>query len=130
MDEKNYQNYLKNALTLAFLGDAVFTLRVREALIKHSNSKPNDLNKQANEIVCARNQAEIMRSIHDKLNVDELDIAMRARNSHLANRKAKNSTVEEYSLATQFEALIGFWYLNEEKEKLDKIMDEFVWSRL
>ena len=54
---------------------------------------------------------------------------MRARNSHL-NSKAKNSTLEEYSLATQFEALVGYWYLNEEKEKLNSLFENYVKIRL
>lgn len=124
----NSESYLKNALTLAYLGDAVFSLLVREKLVIDSNVKPNTMNKRANEIVCARNQAEIMRKIETNLTDDELDISLRARNSHLQNRKAKHSTIEEYSLATQFEALIGYWYLNKNFEKLKNIMNEYVWS--
>ncbi len=128
--EGKSEYYYKNALTLAYLGDAVFTLIVREKLIKTNENKPNALNKRANAIVCARNQAEIMRSIQNDLSEDELDIAMRARNSHLQNRKAKHSTIEEYSLATQFEALIGYWYLTKNQERLDSVMNEYVWSKL
>ena len=54
---------------------------------------------------------------------------MRARNSH-TNNKAKNSTMEEYSLATQFEALIGYWYLNDNHEKLYNMFEKFVEERL
>lgn len=127
-ERKNLESYLKNALTLAYLGDAVFTLLVRKKLVIDSNVKPNALNKRANEIVCARNQAEIMRKIETNLTDDELDISLRARNSHLQNRKAKHSTIEEYSLATQFEALVGYWYLCENKEKIDRVMNDYVWS--
>ena len=126
MISKDYSNnYYKNALSLAYLGDSVFTLMVRNFLIKTYNFKPNGLNKKANSVVCAKTQAEIMNRLKPELTEDELDIVMRARNSH-TNNKAKNSTQEEYNLATQFEALIGYWYLNNQQEKLEEAFNRFV----
>lgn len=122
-------NYYKNVLSLAYLGDSVFTLMVRKYLIDNYNLKPNGLNKKANAVVCARTQAEIMRQIKETLTETENDIVMRARNSH-TNNKAKNSTLEEYNLATQFEALVGFWYLENKQDKLDKMFLDFVVNRL
>ncbi len=128
--EKNYsENYYKNALSLAFLGDAVFTLMVRTHLVREHDIKPNGLNQVANSVVCARTQAEIMKELKVMLTEDELDLVMRARNSH-PNNKAKNSTLEEYSLATQFEALVGYWFLNGNQEKLDEMFINFVRERL
>ena len=122
-------NYYKNALALAYLGDSVFTLMVRNYLIETYDFKPNGLNKKANSVVCARTQAEIMKDLKEKLTEDEMDIVMRARNAH-TNNKAKNSTQEEYNLATQFEALVGYWHLNNEQTKLDAMFNEFVKVRL
>ena len=130
MINKEYpNNYYKNALSLAYLGDSVFTLMVRNHLISSCELKPNGLNKKANAVVCARAQAEIMKELKNQLNEDELDIVMRARNSH-TNNKAKNSTQEEYNLATQFEALVGYWYLNNEQKKLNNMFEEYVLKRL
>ena len=126
--QKN-ENYLKNALVLAYLGDAVFSLQVRKFLISKHNFKANGLNKLANSIVCAKNQAKIMQELKPELTSEELDIALRARNSHI-NNKAKNSTFEEYSLATQFEALVGYWYLNGNYERLDAMFEAFVVDEL
>jgi len=70
-----------------------------------------------------------MKELKNQINEDETDIVMRARNSH-TNNKAKNSTQEEYNLATQFEALVGYWYLNNEKNKLDEMFERFVVNRL
>ncbi len=122
-------NYYKNALVLAYLGDSVFTLMVRQYLVKNCNFKPRELNKIANTIVCAKTQAELMNQLKDSLVQDELDIVMRARNSHI-NSKAKHSTLQEYSLATQFEALVGYWYLNKNYDKLNKMFDDLVKERL
>ena len=119
----------KNMLVLAYLGDSVFTLMVRKHLIEHSDIKPNGLNKKANAVVCAKTQAEIMKSLKEMLTEDEIDVVMRARNSH-TNNKAKNATLEEYNLATQFEALIGYWFLNDNQEKLNKMFNDFVVEKL
>lgn len=130
MSIKEYSNnYYKNVLSLAYLGDSVFTLMVRNFLIKTYEFKPNVLNKKANSVVCARTQAEIMKELKLTLSEDEMDIVMRARNSH-TNNKAKNSTQEEYNLATQFEALIGYWYLNGSENKLNDMFSKYVENRL
>ena len=122
-------SYYKNALVLAYLGDSVFSLYVREYLVRKYATKTNGLNKLANQVVCARSQAEFMTEIMPNLTEDEHDIVMRARNSHI-NSKAKNSTIHEYSLATQFEALIGYWYLNGEKDKIQDVFYKYVMERL
>ena len=123
------ENYYKNALVLAYLGDSVFSAMVRSFLVNKYDLKPNGLNKKANTVVCARAQAEIMNQIKDSLTEDELDIVNRARNSHL-NSKAKNSTLAEYSLATQFEALVGYWYLDKQEEKLNEMFKNYVMEKL
>ena len=63
----NRENYLKNALTLAFLGDSVFTLMVRSYLVGSCSQKPNGLNKRANSVVCAKSQAEIMEKLKNSV---------------------------------------------------------------
>lgn len=129
MQSEEKDIFQKNALTLAYLGDAVFSLMVREFLVKSTEYKANGLNKIANKIVCAKNQALIMQDIKPELTEEETEIAMRARNAHL-NNKAKNSSYEEYSLATQFEALVGFWYLKNEQKKLKSMFKRFVEQKL
>lgn len=129
MQSEEKDIFQKNALTLAYLGDAVFSLMVREYLVKSTEYKANGLNKIANKIVCAKNQALIMQDIKPELTEEETEIAMRARNAH-PNNKAKNSSYEEYSLATQFEALAGFWYLKNEQKKLKSMFKRFVEQKL
>lgn len=130
MNKLEYSNnYYKNALSLAYLGDSVFTLMVRKYLIEKYNLKTNGLNKKANAVVCARTQAEIMKCLKETLSENEIDVVMRARNSHTKN-KAKNSTLEEYNLATQFEALVGYWFLNNQNDRLNDMFDKFVVEKL
>ena len=124
-NEESSKFYLKNALTLAYLGDSVFSLMVRDYLVKTYDFKPSVLNKKANSVVCARSQAVFMEKLKPSLNESEQDIVNRARNAH-PNNKAKNSTLPEYSKATQFEALVGFWFLNKENEKLNEMFNSLV----
>ena len=128
-DLKSSELQYKNPLTLAYVGDSVFSLMVREFLVNKYDFKVNLLNKKANSVVCAKTQAEIMVLLIDELDEEEKDVVNRARNCHL-NSRAKNSTLHEYSLATQFEALVGYWYLSKEDGKLKKMFEKFVVERL
>ena len=120
MKENKY--YQMNAMKLAYVGDAVFSLMVRKHFVQNSLKKPSELNKIVNSIVCARNQAQLFKKLSGDLDEFEQDVAMRARNLHI-NNKAKNSSYEEYSLATQYEAIIGFWYLTDQLDKLNKYVE-------
>ncbi len=121
-------SYLKNVKVLAYLGDSVFSFLVKKYLVENYQLNTNQLNKMANAVLCAKTQAEIMQKL-DNLSNEEQDIVMRARNSHI-NSKAKNSSLYEYSLATQLEALVGFWCLNGDKDRLKYLFDNFVRERL
>lgn len=120
--------YLKNVKVLAYLGDSVFSFLVKKYLVENYQLNTNQLNKMANAVLCAKTQAEIMQKL-DNLSNEEQDIVMRARNSHI-NSKAKNSSLYEYSLSTQLEALVGFWCLNGDKDRLKYLFDNFVRERL
>lgn len=122
-------SYYKNVLSLAYLGDSVFSLMVREHLVKNHELKPSGLNKLANAVVCAGCQAGLLDEIKNELTADEQDVMLRARNSH-NHSKAKHSTVEEYNKATQFEAVIGYLYLKKDYSRLEKIFKTYVVSKL
>lgn len=69
-------------LALAFIGDTVFDLLVREELILEANRPVKELHKAAASKVCASAQAESVRKIMDSLTEDELEIFKRGRNAH------------------------------------------------
>lgn len=129
MEKEKIDASLKNMLVLAYLGDAVYSERVREYLVLNYDLKPNTLNKKANAVVCAKAQAEILSLMREELTEDELDIVRRTRNSHL-NTVAKHSTLAEYSQATQFEALIGYWHLSNKGDRLDYFFKKYIIERL
>ena len=112
-----------NGLTLAYLGDAVFELHIREYLINKGYTKVNTLNKRCIEFTSGKNQADfIYKLINDKiLTDDEYEIYKRGRNSHVGSVR-KNIDIETYLSATGFEALIGYLYIYD-KERLDYIID-------
>lgn len=127
--EKVQQFYQKNALALAYVGDAVFSLMVRNYLVTKHDNNLSTINKKANAIVCARNQAELMQQLMPLLSPQEQDIANRARNAH-TNNKAKNSTIAQYHLATEFEAVVGFWHLTGQDDKLNNMFNKLVVGNL
>lgn len=122
MEKNHKQIYELNAIKLAYMGDSVFSLYVRKHFIMWTDKKNADLNKCVNAIVCAKNQALLMDKVVCMVEGDEIDIVNRAKNLHF-NNIAKNSTPEQYTKATQFEALLGYLYLTEQNDKLQKIID-------
>lgn len=112
-----------NALALAYMGDAVLEVRVRQRLIAAGEVKPNLLQRSAVRYVSARAQAKIVHGIWDKLTESEQAVLKRGRNAKSAT-VPKNADLTEYRLSTGFEALIGYLYLLEQHERLDEILDE------
>ena len=109
-------------ITLAFLGDVVHLFYVRSTLISKADFKQRDLQVKASKVVRATNQAKALDIILDKLTSDEQDIARRARNAK-TNNIAKNASPEEYKKSTAFEALLGYFYLTKNGEKLKLLLD-------
>lgn len=110
-----------NPLTLAFVGDAVFSLHIREFVISKKQMNANMLTRECNKIVNAGSQYKIYRKIEPLLTEEELSICHRARNANI-HSKAKNYSVTEYIYATAFEALLGYLYLQDDIARLNQIL--------
>lgn len=123
MNEKYKKFYELNAIKLAYMGDSVFSLYIRQHFIANTTKKNAELNKCVNQIVCAVNQAKLMDLIYPQLDEIDLDIVNRAKNLHF-NNIAKNSTPEQYTKATEFEALLGFWFLTNQEDKISKVIKQ------
>ena len=111
-------------LVLAYLGDTVYESYIREHLIRQNmNRKVNNLHKLAIQYSKAKEQATIIHEIENELTEEEMKIFKRGRNqkSHTA---PKNADIIDYKYATGFEALIGYLYLGEEKERLEYIIQK------
>lgn len=110
-----------NILSLAYLGDSVFEVFVREYLIKANKTKPNELHKEAIKIVNAKTQAIIYKHILNDLTEEEKQIANRAKNAKI--HRALSMNLADYKLATAFEAVLGFLKLSGNKERIKKLCD-------
>lgn len=106
----------------AYIGDAVWELFVREKTVKITNNA-KILHEETTSKVKASYQAELLHVIEQNLTPEEKDIARRARN--LPVPVARRSNQSEYRKATAFEALIGFWYL-ENKQRLYDIFKKVI----
>lgn len=109
-------------LNLAFVGDTVFDLFVRETLVCRANRPVNKLHRKATELVRASSQAKAAERIKDSLTEEEQNIIRRGRNAH-TNHKAKNMSEADYHLATGLEALFGYLYLKGDIVRLREIFE-------
>ncbi len=121
MDNSQY-----SPLTLAFLGDSVFELLVREALVKAANRPGSELHKEKLDFVSATAQAEAFHIIEGMLNEKELDIFRRGRNAH-TNHTPKNMSTADYHAATGLEALFGYLYLEGESDRMNELFQK-IWE--
>ena len=106
---------------LAYLGDAVFELMVREKLIAE-NIPFSSLNGIADKYVNAKAQSEMYHRIFTKLTNIEQSIIKRGRNLHTATR-SKAACVSEYRHATGLEVLFGYLYANGELDRLREVFE-------
>ena len=113
-----------NVITLAYLGDAVYEVYVRNYLIKKGIAKVEELQKEAINLVSAKSQSRILDYLIDNniLNEEEIDIVKRGRN-YKRDSHPKNTDIVTYKMATGFESLIGYLYLENYIDRLNEIID-------
>lgn len=116
-----------NSGVLAYVGDAVYELAVRNYLISTKINKASELQKEAINYVSAPAQAKILEKIlgMNILSQKELSIIGRARN-YKPNSKPKHSDIKTYKKATALEALFGMLYLEGNNERINEIMKEIL----
>lgn len=112
-----------NALTLAYVGDAVLELYVRKHLLAQGMTKPNGLHQRAIGYVSAQAEAGMLaRLLHtDRLDGSEMAIVRRGRNAKSLS-VPKNTSVRTYRDGTAFEALLGYHHLHDEEERVAEII--------
>ncbi|HLR91493.1 MAG TPA: Mini-ribonuclease 3 [Atopostipes sp.] len=115
---------LLNGLALAYMGDAVYELAIREHLLEVGQTRPNQLHQYATQYVSAKAQARIIDYFFEEeiMTEEEESYFKRGRNSKI-NTKAKNTDIQTYLKSTGFEALIGYLYLTKQSERLEEIVE-------
>ncbi len=111
-----------NPLSLAFLGDGVWGLMVKEFFVVHTTCKNTSLHRLTTKFVKATFQAEFFDKIFDFLLAEEVEIAKRARNVKMQTT-AKHASLAEYKKATSFEAVLGYLYLTKNFDRIQGIFD-------
>jgi ribonuclease-3 family protein len=116
--ENNLNTY--STAALAYLGDCVLEMCVREHLVRLGYSSSSRLNKIALNYVRAPRQAEAMKNILPLLTDEENAVFHRGRNIGHTNTP-RSATVAEYRTATGMEALFGYLHLAGQKQRIDEL---------
>ncbi len=111
-----------NPQSLAFVGDAVYSLFIRTHFCMVSNARSRKLHKLSTDFVKATAQSDALDMIYDSLTEEEMAVAKRARNTKV-NTMSKNAKMIEYKKSTAFEALLGYLYLKGETARLNEILN-------
>ena len=112
---------LENPVTLAFLGDAVFSLFVREKLVLSKTGKAADFQRAASRVESARGQSAFVERVLPLFTETENAVYHSGRNAKKAT-KSKNASAGEYSRSTGFEAVLGYLYLTGNYERVNELL--------
>lgn len=111
-----------NIIALAYLGDSIYEVYIRESLLEKGLVKVDDMQKEAVNYVSAKAQCKILDSMIENsfLTEEELDVVKRGRN-YKRNIHPKNTDIVTYKKSSGFEALIGYLYLKD-RDRLKEIL--------
>ncbi len=115
-------------MTLAFLGDAVFELMVREKIMAVGSMPVGKLHHAAVQYVCASAQAKAIDILMPNLSEEEERIFRRGRNAH-GNHVPRNSNPRDYRAATGLETLFGYLYIQGENARIQELF-LILWNHL
>ncbi len=121
--EKVDEVRLMQPAVLAFMGDAVFNLFIRERLILNKKGTSHQLHLYSTDYVKAASQARISKVLLSTFTEDEAYIFRRGRNAK-STTVPKNADIQDYKYATAFEAVMGFLYLTGQQERLNALMQQ------
>ncbi len=108
---------LLNPLQLAYLGDTVWDMLIRSELIR-KRFNVHHMHLEAVKYVSARGQTACLQRIQERLTETEAEVVRRGRNAHAKHPAPKNQDPGDYAAATGFEALLGYWYLTGQEERI------------
>lgn len=124
INEKSNPKQL-SPLTLAFVGDGVYDLFVRQFLVDKGQRPVGELNKIKVDLVNCKSQAIFAKNLLPLLTEEELSVYKRGRNAS-PKCTPKNGTVSDYHSATGLETLFGYLYLSGEDDRLEQLFSEII----
>lgn len=113
------------SLSLAFVGDSIYELLVREYLCKSHTGRVGQMNKIKVDLVCCRAQAEAAKALQNVLTDEEQGVFRRGRNVNV-NSTPKNASLSDYHAATGLEALFGYLYLSGREDRCRQLFEIIV----
>ena len=124
MSESKQDWGLLNGLALAYIGDAIYELHIRQYLLEAGQTRPNQLHHLATQFVSAKAQNElVLKMLETNLLLEEEErIYKRGRNAK-SHSTAKNADVATYRNSTGFEALMGYLYMSGQTERLKELIN-------
>ena len=114
-------------LTLAFLGDAVYSLLVRNMLSLQENKPTGKLHKDSFKYVNAAFQSKMIKELLPVLTENETAVFKRGRNAHSAHAP-KNQDAGDYRYATGLETLYGYLYLCGNSQRIKELFEMSVYK--
>lgn len=118
MDDKTIQSM--PTLNLAFIGDGVYDLLVREYLVRNSSAHVGELNQRKVKMVNCKSQADFVKVILPELTEEEAEVYKRGRNTKV-HSASKHSTLSDYHAATGMETLFGWLYLKGRHDRINEL---------
>lgn len=112
-------------LALAFLGDAVFEIYIREYVMAKGYRTVSSMHRETIKFVRAKSQCKAVKIILPELTEEEESIVRRGRNAN-PHTVPKNADVEEYRYATALESLFGYLELTGQKKRLEELMNRII----
>ena len=109
-----------NGGDLAFMGDAYYEVCIRKHVLSKGITSLNKLHDECVKYVSAKAQYAIIKELSGELSEEEESIFKRGRNYSYKNKTC------EYVNASGFEALIGYLFLLDRKERLDYIIKKSI----
>ena len=108
-------------LALAYIGDAVYELAIRTLVMNRGNMQVNKMHKKTANLVKADAQARLYLLLEEELTDAEKAAYRRGRNAK-SFTMPKHATMKDYRMATGFEALVGYLYLQKEYERMNAMI--------
>ncbi len=110
-----------NPVALAFVGDTVYSLYVRERLALSKCGKVSQLQKTAAQVVSAKGQSEFLDKLLPLFTEEESEIFRRGKNAK-KGAKSKSASSLEYNRSTGLEAVLGYLYLTGNIERIRELL--------
>lgn len=108
-------------VTLAFLGDAVYSLYIREKYVLEADYTSGTLQKLTSEEVSAHGQNLTLERVKETFTEDEEAVFKRGRNAKKPTH-SKHATMTEYNNSTGFEAVLGYLYLTGQYQRIEELL--------